>query len=120
MFRLASRGRSRQTVVTCTGRDAGGDSIAPVTFTVTVRGVHDQIAAVERTVRSTRGLARRARSALLLSLVRADRDYAVRARTAADVQLRAFTKAAGRLPRSLRHDGSVWRAAARRVGAVIG
>ena len=107
------------TAVSCGARDGAGNTAAPVSFTVTVRGVHDQLVDLERVLRSARGLSRRERSVLVASLVRADRDYAAGAPSAAAAQLRLFTKHVLGLPPSLRSESTAWLAAAARVRAVL-
>ena len=56
VFRLAAGAVSRTTAVTCHASDAASNAASPMSFHVTVHGVHTQILALERAIAQARGL----------------------------------------------------------------
>ena len=47
VFRLGAKAATRRTTVTCQARDGAGNDATPMSFTVTVIGLHDQLASLE-------------------------------------------------------------------------
>lgn len=119
MFRLAVHHSTRSTEVACSANDASGNSAAPITFTVTVLGVHAQLAALELLVtRSSRVLAS-AKVSLVGLLERADRDTRLGHDAAARAQLAAFMSAVSRLARLSATTRASWDSSAARLIAVV-
>ena len=119
-FALAAHRSTRSTKVTCSAHDAAGNQAAPITFTVTVLGVHAQLVALElRVSGSTRVLAS-AKTSLVVLLERVDRD-ARQGRTAVtQAQLGAFISSVARLKGLSRTTRASWEATAARLVAIVG
>jgi hypothetical protein len=119
-FALAAHRSTRSTKVTCSARDAAGNQAAPISFTVTVLGVHAQLVALElRVSGSTRVLAS-AKTSLVVLLERVDRD-ARQGRTAVtQAQLGAFISSVARLKGLSRTTRASWEATAARLVAIVG
>jgi hypothetical protein len=108
---------TKTTVVTCTADDAANNRATPITFRVTVLGVHDQIDILENKVR-TADLTQPLRAALLRTLVRADRAFAAGKKSLERSQLSEFIAKTLHLPATLARTPTSWITAATRILSV--
>jgi uncharacterized membrane protein YgcG len=115
-FPLGRRRATRTTTVTCHAEDAAGNQATAMTFAVTVRGVHDQLARLEAEVTASRALAGVARRALVAELRRADAACRAGSYTRAASTLASFVAGVGRLQSAPR---TKWIHEAARIIAVV-
>jgi hypothetical protein len=73
IFPLGHHRATRTTSVTCNAHDFAGNVAPPMSFSVTVVGVRDQLVALERELKSVRTLTSARRTPLVADLLRADR-----------------------------------------------
>jgi uncharacterized membrane protein YgcG len=96
-FSLAVGGRTKRTTVTCQAHDPAGNGAAPISFTVTVLGFHDQITALELFVNGS-SLSPARKVALTTTLTAANRNFASSRKAAARTGLKAFITEVKKLP----------------------
>ena len=120
-FPLGTHAATKSTIVTCQAHDAAGNQAKPMSFTVTVLGVHGQIVALEREVATTASLPKNRTSSLAAQLTQADRAFRTGGSTAAGSRLGSFINQVGQLPHSVpRSTKSTWIASAARIIALLG
>lgn len=119
LFPLGPGATTETTTVVCRATDPAGNQSAPMSFPVTVLGLHAQLLALERGLSSSTALSKRRKTPLIAMLVHADRDFAADATARARKQLSAFTTAVQQLPIRLGSAPTAWLATASRVRHLI-
>ncbi len=119
-FGLGPDATTKSTTVTCTASDSGGNQAAPLSFEVTVLGVHSQFVALRRSVQSSGTVSRSIRTQLVSQLILAERYFAAGASRSEREQLNAFVRRALGLPASAGDAPARWIEAARRIATVSG
>ena len=119
VFRLGAGAMSLTTTVTCQGSDAANNAASPMSFRVTVRGIHTQMLALERSIARANWLSSATRASLRARLTLADRYFASDARAKERAELAAFVRKLVALPPGAGATVS-WIRAERRILAVSG
>jgi hypothetical protein len=119
-FRLASKAKTKTATVTCNADDPTGNGAKPMSFSVTVLGVHDQLVALQARVTAATNVSANRRSSLALKLVLADLRFGSGSVRMATSQLASFMKSVRATPRLTRAQESQWIRAATRISTVIG
>lgn len=119
-FTLAAHHSTRTTKVTCSAHDAAGNQAAPITFTVTVLGVHAQLVALELHVTGSTRVLASAKTPLVGLLERVDRNAQNGRTTMAQAQLGTFISSVARLKGLSRPTRASWEATAGRLIAIVG
>jgi hypothetical protein len=119
-FELGPNGTTKSTTVTCRAQDSAGNAATPMSFTVTVVGGHDEIAAVEAQLSAAKNLSKSQKTALRSVLVRADRYMAAGAKARAKSQLNSFIRKVVQLPAPLTNAPTLWIQSARRLIGILG
>lgn len=120
-FPLGPNGTSATTTVTCNASDPAGNNATPMSFNVTVLGVHDQLLALEGQVNAATNLDNGQQHSLVSQLQLADQYFASGDTKAAVKQLDAFVKKVDQYtPPLTSTQASDWIAAADQIIAVIG
>jgi hypothetical protein len=120
-FPLASGARTKTTTVTCNAHDPAGNNAAPMSFSVTVLGVHDQIVALEGQINAASNLGNSVKKQLVNQLVSADVYFWLGSKTNAKASLNNFIKKVGqRTPPVTSAQNTAWIGSANTIIAVIG
>lgn len=120
LFPLGPGAATKTTTVTCNAADPAENHATPISFKVTVLGVHDQLLALERELRATRSLSSARRASFLTMVVRAERYFAGGSRAGTRRELGALRTRLTGLSARVSRDRTVWLTATSRMIAVVG
>src|SRR5262249_16876711 len=121
VFPLTAAGQTKTTTVTCNAHDPAGNNATPVTFTVTIFGVHDQLVALEGQVNAATNLSHSQKKSIASKLLDADAAFSGGDKAGAKSSINAFIKKVAQLtPPITSAQKTLWTGEANNIIAVIG